>query len=160
MITVCDKTGIRFEADSKRQKNHPRISALLNEAAKDGVYNVALSALAVVKANGGGTIDEAIVFTRQRMSGEADAKWQVKIAEERRQKALAEARAERKYQNGILYANGYRWHKEDEESMDAFGATAFEERFGSHVSEVWLLTAPDGREVTVAQAMQEIRGQK
>ena len=36
MITVtCQYTGIEFQAESKRSKNHPAVSAFLNEAAKD-----------------------------------------------------------------------------------------------------------------------------
>ena len=35
-VTVtCQYTGIEFEAESKRTKNHPAVSAFLNEAAKD-----------------------------------------------------------------------------------------------------------------------------
>ena len=37
MYTVtCQYTGIEFEAESKRTKNHPQVSAWLNEVAKDG----------------------------------------------------------------------------------------------------------------------------
>jgi len=33
----CQYTGIEFEAESKRSKNHPLVSAWLNEVAKDSV---------------------------------------------------------------------------------------------------------------------------
>ena len=37
MITViCQYTGIEFEAKTKATKNHPQVSAWLNEVAKDG----------------------------------------------------------------------------------------------------------------------------
>lgn len=157
MITTCDKTGIQFETDSKRQKNHPAVSALLNQAAKDGVYNAALEAMQEVKETGGYTIDEALAFVRSRMTESENEKWQRVRSAEIARKAQADARAERRYQNDVLRKHGYTWHKEDEESMDAFGATAFEERYGSNVSSVWELTAPDGRTVTVQQALEEIK---
>lgn len=146
MITICDKTGIQFETDSKRQKNHPAISALLAKSTKYGNYGVAMTALAEVKSAGNMTIDEAIAFVNQR--------------EEREEKARTEARLARKRKNEVLYKHGYRWHKEDEESMDAFGATAFEDIYGSSVSHVWILTAPDGREISVEKALEEIKNGK
>lgn len=160
MITVCDKTGIEFETDSKRQKNHPQISNLLNRAAKDGTYNAALTALAEVKSAGNMTIDEAIAFANQRMAETDAQRQQRRIAEEREEKARTEARLTRKRQNELLYKHGYRWHKEDEESMDVFGATAFENIYGNGVSEVWILTTTAGREVSVAQALEEIKNQR
>lgn len=66
MITMtCDKTGIQFEADSKRQKNHPKVSAFLNEAGKDngryiGASRKAQQILAEIKSAGYSDIDEAI----------------------------------------------------------------------------------------------------
>ncbi len=156
MLITCDKTGIQFETDSKRQKNHPAVSALLNQAAKDGVYNAAIEALAEVKSSGGYTIDEALALARSRMTESENEKWQRVRATEIARKAQADARAERRYQNDVLRKHGYTWHKEDEESMDVFGATAFEDRYGDNVSSVWILTAPDGREVTVQQALAEI----
>lgn len=160
MITICDKTGIQFETDSKRQKNHPAISALLAKSTKYGNYGVAMTALAEVKSAGNMTIDEAIAFVNQRMA-ETDAERQTRrIAEEREEKARTEARLARKRKNEVLYKHGYRWHKEDEESMDAFGATAFEDIYGSSVSHVWILTTPDGREISVEKALEEIKNGK
>ena len=51
MITViCQYTGIEFEAESKRTKNHPQVSAWLNEVADDrfkvGAYAKAKELLA------------------------------------------------------------------------------------------------------------------
>lgn len=157
MIIVCDKTGIQFEAESKRQKNHPLISVLLNRAAKDGTYNTALTALAEVKSAGNMTVEEAIAFAEQRMAETEAERQQRRIAEERAEKERTAARLQRKYQNELLYKYGYRWHKEDEESMDAFGATAFETTYGGNVSAVWILTDSNGHEVTVEQAMREIK---
>ena len=36
MIIKCQYTGIEFEAESKRSKNHPQVSVFLNEANDDG----------------------------------------------------------------------------------------------------------------------------
>lgn len=47
MKTNCNITGIEFEATSKRQKNHPSVSELMNDLnrAKDGRYSIIKSAL-------------------------------------------------------------------------------------------------------------------
>lgn len=62
---ICDKTGIEFQAESKRQKNHPLASAFLNEAAKDNGRYISASRkakeiLADIKAAGYSDINEAI----------------------------------------------------------------------------------------------------
>lgn len=159
MITTCDKTGIQFEAGSKRQRNHPQISSLLNEAAKDkyntGAYRIALEACGEIKSNGMQDISEAIALIRERMGGNTNAKLNQRAVEQRERKA---SREERDRVNSILRANGYRWHKEDEESMDAFGANAFEDTYGTGASAAWSLVSPDGRTVSVTQALREIKG--
>lgn len=71
------------------------------------------------------------------------------------EKARGRAARERQETNGILGAGGYRWRKEDEESMDFAGPNAFAAAYGER-SHVWLLLAPDGREVSVRQAMEEL----
>lgn len=66
MITMtCDKTGIEFQAESKRQKNHPLVSRFLNDAGKDngryaGASRQAQQILASIKAAGYTDINEAI----------------------------------------------------------------------------------------------------
>jgi hypothetical protein len=65
MLVICDKTGIEFQAESKRQKNHPMASAFLDEAAKDngryvGASRKAKEILAEIKAAGYTDINEAI----------------------------------------------------------------------------------------------------
>jgi hypothetical protein len=41
MITIkCQYTGIEFEAESKRTKNHPAVTAFLNDANEDGKRGV------------------------------------------------------------------------------------------------------------------------
>lgn len=154
-ITItCDKTGIAFEADSRRQKNHPKVSALLNDAARDkrnpGAYNAALAAFAYVKAQGSYTIDEAIAYAQSAMRGNADAnkERQRRAAERDRQMAQARADAKEKnrQQNEHLKAHGYRWTKTYAD---------FDEYEEGEPSQ-WTLFAPDDVAVSVAQALDEI----
>lgn len=63
--TTCDKTGIEFQAESKRQKNHPLVSKFLDAAGKDngryiGASRKAQQILAEIKSAGYGDISEAI----------------------------------------------------------------------------------------------------
>lgn len=63
--TTCDKTGIQFEAESKRQKNHPLVSKFLDAAGKDngryvGASRKAQEILASIKRAGYTDINEAI----------------------------------------------------------------------------------------------------
>lgn len=55
---------------------------------------------------------------------------------------------ERKRIRKLLKRHGYRWHKMDEEDWDMFGPIPG--------SMDWVLYSPDGREVTVKQALEEI----
>lgn len=157
MITVkCQHTGIEFEAASKRTKMHPAISAIKNEAAKDGTYRQVMEAITAAEKETWTSIEDAVEFITDMAAGRITAKRNAdraagaeKAAAEKARKDAAQARKER---NDKLYRNGYRWSKETEESMDIFGATAFDAEGGN----TWILTAPDGRIVTVKQAMSEI----
>lgn len=157
MIMNCDKTGISFDADSKRQKNHPMISALLAEASKDkyntGTYRIAIEACGEIKAAGIQDINDAIAFIRERMNGNTNAKLNQRAVADRERKAQRE---ERERTNALLRQHGYRWRREDEGSMDVFGANAFESVYGTGASVAWTLHQPDGSEVSVAQALKEI----
>lgn len=158
MIIKCARTGIEFETDSNRQKNHPEISAVLAEASKDkqnaGAYRAAAKACEAIKADGTYTIGEAVEFIRQAVTeGSVPQQARTRGTAMRQRK---EQRRSREQINAILRQHGYTWSKEDEESMDVFGATAFECTYGAGLSAVWTLAAPDGREVTVQQALAEI----
>lgn len=154
IIIKCDKTGIEFEASSKRQKNHPLISRLLNEAASDkhngNAYSVALAACAEVKKLGGMTIDEAVTLINRRLSGNSednDAARQAEAQRKREEAARREVRHnERKARNAFLREHGYQWSKEYAD---------FDEFEEGEPSE-WVLRAPNGRVVDVAQALDEI----
>lgn len=159
MVTVvCDKTGVTFEADSRRQKNHPRVSKFLNSCANDksnpGAYNMALAAFRQAKADGMTDIDAIMTFAEQYVSEGGDFARQQRQAraaaitaadkefEEKRQRI----KAERKERNEFLRQHGYTWRKE---------AADFDEAEEGEPS-LWVLRSADGREVTPAQALDEI----
>jgi hypothetical protein len=154
MIVKCDKTGIEFDADSKRQKNHPLISRLLSEAAGDkhnrNAYGVVLAACAEIKSCDSMTIDEAVALINRRLAGNSadnDAARQAESQRKREEDARREARYnERKERNAFLREHGYQWSKE---------YASFDEFEEDEPSE-WVLRAPDGRAVGVAQALDEI----
>jgi acyl-CoA reductase-like NAD-dependent aldehyde dehydrogenase len=160
-IITCARTGIAFEAASNRQKNHPLVSELLNEAAgkhaKPGEYAEASRLLAEVKAAGATDIDEAMTTVRAAL-----AEWREQAPGRTRRtvgmilREQKEQRRERERVNAILRSHGYTWRYETEESMDVFGATAFETTFGAHTPEGWLLVDPDGRVTNVERALREI----
>lgn len=165
MVTItCDKTGIEFEAASKRQKNHPKVSNLLNWAAtkgKPGAYSVALSTFSLCKDEGISDIDailKRVVETLAEFNEEAsEAEWhriQLKKEQERHRRARYQ---ERHYTNGILSQGGYHWVNlgfKDEEEADAFGLIGLEYEYLQRPD--WHLYSSDNREVTVRQAMQEM----
>jgi hypothetical protein len=163
MITTCDKTGIQFEADSKRQKNHPRISAFLDEANKDsrryvGSYAAAQQILSDIKAAGMTDISEAMSYANEACSawksGEAKpiirktAGWHI-----RQQK---DASRQRDAINGILKQHGYRWEKDEVGSEDDFLPGSYGAGIGEFAGYVWTLYAPDGRIVGVHEAFAAI----
>lgn len=151
MLIKCDKTGIEFEADSKRQKNHPRISALLNCASKDGNYNAALAACKAVKDRGSMTIDEAIQFINDRVSGVETIRIAKVNEAARREREIEQARCEakeqRQAQNDYLRKHGYKWSKD----------YADHDEYEEGEPSVWNLYSPDGRRVPVSQALEEIK---
>ncbi len=68
MITVkCQYTGIEFEAESSRTKNHPAVSAFLLEASKENGHYRGASHTAktlIVEADGYDNIDEFMTAVR------------------------------------------------------------------------------------------------
>lgn len=164
MITVtCQYTGIEFEATSKRQKNHPKVSDLLNAAAKDGgsAYNVAKQRFAEARERGMTDIDgivryvETGVFEANRESNERARQ---RAEEERERKLQAKYRRnEREYVNGILREHGYRWQRYAVGTDDEWsGNGSYYGGVGEFSHWSYTLVAPDGREVTVHQALQEL----
>lgn len=158
-IVTCQYTGIVFEAASRRQKNHPRVSAALDRAAKSGTYGTAVERLAEAREAGMTDLDAILAYVASGEREAIDARRREADAREQARKdrdlAFRRAAAEREATNAILRTHGYQWRKEDEESLDAFGAGAFQALYGN-ASHVWLLIAPDGREVAVREAMEAI----
>jgi len=160
MQVTCQYTGVVFEATSKRQKNHPKVSQLLNDLAQAGpAYGAAKQRLTEAKELGMTDIDDIIEYARTGARAMTDTiNNQRRLEEQRRREAddTRRARAEqRRIVNAILREAGYRWHREDEESMDAFGANAFNDIYGNR-DHVWLLISPTGSEVSVSEAMKDI----
>lgn len=160
MVTItCQYTGFQFEAESRRSKNHPFVSAFLNDANAEGKYKVGAYSKGVELLNAAkgqfDTIEELIAFVREGFaSWKQDAESIHRWTQGDRIRQLKEQSRRRDAINSILRQNGYRWELEgykDEEDADHFAgfATAL---IGQH----WQLYAPDGREVNVTQAFQEI----
>lgn len=154
MITViCDKTGIEFEATSKRQKNHPRVSAFLDEANKDsrryqGSYQAAQQILVDIKANGMTDIDEAMQYANAAYNAwkNGEAKPVIRQTVGSILRAKKDASRARDEQNAFLRSHGYRWQK------DYADFDEYEEGEPS----AWNLYSSDGRIVSVAEAYDEI----
>lgn len=159
MVTItCQYTGVAFEADSRRQKNHPKVSRLLNSCANDrsnpSAYNLAQAALRQAKADGMTDIDAIIAFAESYVREGGDLRRQAenerRVAQAAADKAFEENRQrikeERRQRNEFLKAHGYRWSKEFAD---------FDEYEEGEPS-LWVLRAPDGRQVDVAQALDEI----
>ena len=165
MITItCQYTGVTFEADSRRQKNHPRVSKFLNACANDkgnlNAYHMAKGAFRMAKEAGLTDIDEIMAFAERYLSESWTTQLQRALDRKNAQDAVDRAfeekrqrtNTERKAQNEILRQHGYTWRKESTEPWnddDDDGPTE------------WVLRSTDGREVTPAQALDEInRGVK
>lgn len=165
MITMtCDKTGIQFEADSKRQKNHPLVSRFLNDANADsrrynGSYQAAQQILAEIKAAGIDNIEDAMEYANS-----AYAAWRNGEAKPVIRKTQGDYLRERKAQsrqrdavNVILKQHGYRWERDEVGSEDDWaGAGSLNAGIGEAVGYRWTLYAPDGTTTTVSEAFRRI----
>lgn len=125
MITItCQYTGITFEAESKRTKNHPQVTAFLNAANDDGKR--AIGAYAEAKrllADAAGSfanIDELMAYvTAAYEAWKSGAKGYTVITH--RERMAAQSKRDEAWRNR---------NRETEESMDFAGATAFETTYG------------------------------
>lgn len=151
---ICQYTGLEFEATSKRQKNHPEISKLLNEAAADkrnpGAYGIVKKALAEGRTRDFTTVREFIEFARSAVQAgaqeQADQERRNRELREEQARKREEAEARRKVQNARLREHGYLWSREYRDHDE------FEEGEPS----LWVLRAPDGRAVSPEQGLDEI----
>lgn len=159
----CDKTGIMFDGNG-RQKNHPRVSAFLNEANVDGrryagAYAAALQICTDIKAAGIDNIEDAMSYANEAYAAwkSGEAKPIIRRTEGDRLRALKAASRQRDAQNAILRANGYRWERDEIGSEDDWaGAGSLGAGIGEAVGYRWTLIAPDGTEVSVAEAFRRI----
>ena len=168
MITVtCEKTGIQFESDSKRQKNHPRVSAFVNDANKDnrhyaGAYGAALNIVAEIKAAGITDIDDAMTYVNEAYAAwkNGTAKPIIRKTQGDYMREAKDRRNERERVNEILKAHGYRWEKEDYGTEDDFLPGSYNAGIGEYAGSRWTLYAADNRHVSIQQAMKEIEASK
>jgi hypothetical protein len=145
-MIVCQRSGLAFDPTSSRQKNHPQISAWLQEANKDGWYRECAEAIDLGKKKGFDRIEhfgELIAVAKDKS---------LKSAEWERRKAENNDRATRRAViKETFHRNGYQWHSNRSIPTDSpFGLSD-----DSGEIQFWL-ESPDGREVSEAQALKEI----
>jgi hypothetical protein len=125
MFTIkCQYTGIEFEAESKRTKNHPAVTRFLNEANDDGKRSVGAYAeakrLLTEAAGNFDDIDSLMAYVTAAYAAWKDgAKGYTVVTHKQRMEAQR--------QRDEAWRNR---NTEDEESMDFAGATAFEVTYG------------------------------
>ena len=107
MITViCSKTGLEFQAKSKRSKNHPLVSAILSDANKDGVYSQVKNACDIVSEQEMNE-EDAIEFLNAVLKEKSSSRLDEIFEEKRKWKELWKSRASESFAND-----------EDEEDAD------------------------------------------
>lgn len=159
----CQYTGIEFEG-SPRQKNHPKVSAFLDAANKEGrhyvgAYLAAKDYLAEIKNAGIADITEAMTYANA-----AFAAWKNVTAKQIIRKTQGDYLREQKVRrngremiNELLEAHGYRWEKEDYGTEEDFLPGSYGAGIGEYAGSYWKLYSPDGRNVTVHQALTNIQ---
>jgi len=150
MVTViCQHSGIEFEADSKRTKQHPLIARIKQQASKDGTYREMDAALVAVSRDGGyASIEEYVTCVRDMVAGVPTLKTRVRVAQLERDEEARQSRERHRRENEVLKANGYQWSKEA--SYDYIGGHDDDPRYQ------WILRDPAGTEISTSQALDEI----
>lgn len=166
MQVICQYTGVTFEASSSRQKNHPKVSALLNEASnkgKSGAYTIAKQELARCKEEGMDDINSIIERVRtivaeyndMKNQAEWEAKQRARAEEKERQANRLEQRRERMLLNDFLNTGGYHWRKIAVGSDDEWrGRGSYYGGVGEFDHYEWELYGPDGLPISVTAALQ------
>ncbi|SRR6266700_1168480 len=146
---ICEKTGIEFEAATKRTKNHPSIMMILNDANKYGWYADALEALKSGRKSGFSMIEQFVSALRNAEEQYKEQTNAVYAAQNRERKAVEEAKRQREIRNSLLRDRGYEWtdlgYAPDEEIDNSF--------LGRLPEHDWHLKAPDGKLVSLKDAM-------
>lgn len=148
IIVKCQHSGIEFEANTSRTKQHPKVAAFKNSNVKN-YYRQACESLDEAAGEDYQTIDEYLTIVNRIFKAKT-AKRDAEITERKRQqaqeeKARYEARKQREATNAKLRANGYCWMKDDDDG--------YQPQFNDGN---WHLISPDGYDVTVAEALHDI----
>jgi len=157
MVTIkCQHSGLEFEAETRRTKQHPRIAAAKQQAHKDGLSREMEAALDSVQRSGEyTTIDEYMEQVTAIMRGEEQSAKEQKNARNRaqaeRKAAREEALAKREATNRLLKQHGYTWHVDVVDAQDI--SDAMDTR---NTDKTFFLTSPNGEVVSVEQALSAI----
>lgn len=140
---TCQYSGVTFEAKSSRAKNHPVVSAVLEEANRVGRYGVALQAIQAARAEG---VTDIMEFSRRAKLAVAGDVNKVVNARRQADEARDAAKKARDAQNAHLRAHGYSWSK----------VYADFDEYEEGEPSKWVLLSPDRRAVSGSQALDEI----
>ncbi len=156
VVTIkCQHSGIEFEAQSKRTKQHPRVAKLKTDAHRDGNYRQMCDALDKIQKDGGyATIEEYVQLVKDRIVS-IKAKRDARILEQR--KADKQRKQSEKVLSAWLKENGYEY-REVFNPRGLRGSDAFEviddPSFYDH-----LLYAPDDEEIGRYDAQRIMNGE-
>ncbi len=153
MVKVtCQHSGIEFEANTARTKQHPLVAELKAEANKRGTYREVNEAMdAVRKAGGYTSVEEYIQMVRAHISNKArQAKEVAQRRAERFAQAEADAKAKKQTEDALLKEHGYEM-KKVVEAINDDGQGEYD------LVNRWYLFSPDGRQVSRFEALDEIR---
>lgn len=149
---VCEKTGLVFEAKTRRTKSHPTVMAWLNQAYEEGWYAEAQHPLYGDTKKQFSSIDEFVAFYKNLREKTLHAKHAEQQEKSRRQREQEEASRQRYILNKLLRDRGYNWvnlgYLDDEEIDNSI--TVPLPKYD------WHLTSPDNRLVTMKEAMLEL----
>lgn len=114
MQVTCEKTGLPFEAATKRTKNHPKIMSVVNEANKDGWYRECLEALQDGRKAGLDTVEDFLELLAQTKTSALNQQMED-------YRALLQRKREDKQRRVALYQSGG-YHTFAGDNRDAFQA--------------------------------------
>ena len=150
---ICEKTGLKFEAENRRRKVHPVVQGWCTTAYEEGWYQEANNAIYGNRARNVEkqqfkTIEQFVTYFETLREQVLKQKEETEKARQKQERDAKEVRRQRSITNDLLRGRGYTWKKfqNDEEDQDMFGAPEYD----------WTLYSPDGRVVSVKEAMQEL----
>ncbi len=143
----CQYTGLEI---ARGRKNHPLVSDFLSEMAGDKhftrAYSIACRALS--DAPQFDTAQQYVDYARAEVEKAREktivAKQRQREEDRELEQRRVEAKRKRQETNRFLRGHGYTWSKEYDEYEEGEGPS------------LWILWTPDGRQVSVAQALDEI----